>query len=303
MDEQRAEDQGAGDEIPLDFEAWAELSARMLGRTLDEQLDTLEELDVRSADWTRSDQHYASALVADLAEGRMERAERYAGKCVAELERRKRAPQQPEPEAAEPPVEPRAVAAADLGAASPPPDLATFQVVAQLPGPGAGPLPPVASAPEGVTGTVAGFVLPAALREAQGWLPFVPAQNVAPAPQPPSAAGTVPLPSAAGSGTLPLGADPMADARATLPFTTTAPGDAVRFPRLPLETYAWLCAELAVAPERTAETLAKYKVEDEAVRRALDEDWGLRAAQYPDTRAELERLVSVYKASLRRKPR
>ena len=33
MDEQRAEDKCAGDEIPLDFEAWAELSARMFGRT------------------------------------------------------------------------------------------------------------------------------------------------------------------------------------------------------------------------------------------------------------------------------
>ena len=296
MDEQRAEDQGAGDEIPLDFEAWAELSARMLGRTLDEQLDMLKELDVRSADWTRSDQHYAGALAADLAEGRMERAERYAGKCVAELERRKRAPQQAEPEPAQPPAEPRA---------SPPPDLATFQKVEQTPGtlPGAGPLPLAAQAQENVTGTVAGFVLPAALREAQGRLPFVPAQDVAPAPQPPSAAGTVQLPSAAGSGTLPLGANPMAEARATLPFATAAPGDAVRFPRMPLESYAALCAELAVAPERTAETLAKYKVESEAVRRALDEDWGQRLARYPDTRVELERLVSVYKASLRRQPR
>ena len=33
MEEQQADDQGAGDEIPLDFEAWAELSARMFGRT------------------------------------------------------------------------------------------------------------------------------------------------------------------------------------------------------------------------------------------------------------------------------
>ena len=157
------------------------------------------------------------------------------------------------------------------------------------------------SAPESITGTVAGFVLPAALREAQGRLPFAPAPNVAPAPQPPSAAGTARRPSAAGSGTLPLGADPMAEARAALPFTAAAPGDAVRFPSMPLETYAWLRAELAVAPERTTETLAKYKVEDEAVRRALDEDWGRRPAQYPDTRVELERLVSVYKALLRRK--
>ena len=71
---------------------------------------------------------------------------------------------------------------------------------------------------------------------------------------------------------------------------------------MPLETYASLCAELAVAPERTAETLAKYKVESEPARRALDEDWARRAAQYPDTRAELERLVSSYTAWLRRKP-
>jgi hypothetical protein len=302
MDEQRTENHGAGDEIPLDFEAWAELSARMLGRTLDERFDMLEELGVRSADWMRSDEHYTSALAADLVEGRMERAERYAGKCVAEVERRKRAPQQAEPEAADRPGEPRALAAADIGAASTPPDLATFQVVAQLPGPGARPLPPVVSAPESIKGTAAGFVLPAALREAQGRLPFAPAPNVAPAPQPPSAAGTVQLPSTAGSGTLPLGADPMAEARATLPFTTAASGDAVRFPRMPLETYAALCAELAVAPEQAAETLAKFKVESEAVRRALDEDWGQRLARYPDTRVELERLVSVYKASLRRRP-
>ena len=209
-----------------------------------------------------------------------------------------RAPQQAEPEPAQPPAEPRA--------GSPPPDLATFQKVEQTPGtlPGAGPLPLAAQAQENVTGTVAGFVLPAALREAQGRLPFVPAQDVAPAPQPPSAAGTVQLPSAAGSGTLPLGADPMAEARATLPFATAAPGDAVRFPRMPLESYAALCAELAVAPERTAETLAKYKVESEAVRRALDEDWGQRPRAVPGhARGVLERLVSVYKASLRRQPR
>ena len=42
-----------------------------------------------------------------------------------------------------------------------------------------------------------------------------------------------------------------------------------------------LRAELAVAPERTTETLAKYKVEGEAVRRALDEDWGRRARAVP----------------------
>ena len=38
------------------------------------------------------------------------------------------------------------------------------------------------------------------------------------------------LPSHAGSGTLPLGADPMAEARATLPFGKTTPGDAVPLP-------------------------------------------------------------------------
>ena len=297
MDERRVEDEGAGDEIPLDFEAWAELSARMVGRTLDEQLDMLEELDVASADWTLSDQHYVSALAAEIADGRMERTERYARKCMAELERRKQAPQQAEPDVMEPPAAPAAA-----GTAAPPLDVATFQVIAQLPGPGAGPLPPVVSAPESITGTAAGFVLPAALRVAQGRLPFAPAANVAPAPQPPSAARTVQLPSHAGSGTLPLGADPMAEARATLPFGKATPGDAVRFPRMPLETYASLCAELAVAPERTAETLAKYKVESEPARRALDEDWARRAAQYPDTRAELERLVSSYTAWLRRKP-
>jgi hypothetical protein len=61
---------------------------------------------------------------------------------------------------------------------------------------------------------------------------------------------------------------------ATTPFARKPDAPAVPAPppRLPLQAYAALCAELAVAPERAAELLRKYSIGDESARRALDDE-------------------------------
>ena len=65
-----------------------------------------------------------------------------------------------------------------------------------------------------------------------------------------------------------------------------------------LLTYAALCAELAVAPERAREILGRYNVQDEAARRALDEHWQGRLAGQADARGMFDEAVATYKASL-----
>ena len=95
--------------------------------------------------------------------------------------------------------------------------------------------------------------------------------------------------------TSPAGADLAAQARAALPFARTSLAVEVSVPVMPLEGYASLCAELAVAPEQAAEILKRYHVPDEATRRALDEHWRARLATQPEARAAFDTAVTTYK--------
>ena len=248
----------AADAALLDFETWATMSARLLHLGPDERLEVLDQRGIDDTDWSRSDEHHTVALAAEVAAGRMGRAERYGRACAAELERRKKgAPEEPPPVA---------------GA--------------------------VAPARPALSGTMAARDLPTFVAQAAAHpLPF----GAIPSPEflasldaprsPPSPGATM-----AGGG----------DVRVTLPFAkpaTAAGSKPARFPRLTLESYASLCAELSVYPDRAADILGKYGVTDDEARRAVDDDWGARLAENADTREEWERLRATHEGWLRQQPR
>jgi hypothetical protein len=100
--------------------------------------------------------------------------------------------------------------------------------------------------------------------------------------------------------TAPLGDDSITKAVAALPFLGNTVGAAlVPFPRLPLETYASLRAELLIWPERSAEILPRYHVMNQAARRALEEHWERELAASPETRATFDKALAEYTAWLR----
>jgi hypothetical protein len=70
----------------------------------------------------------------------------------------------------------------------------------------------------------------------------------------------------------------------------------VPFPRLSLEEYASLQAELSVGPERSAKVLLRYHVLNEAARQALDEHWQMELAASAEARATFEKAVAGYTA-------
>jgi hypothetical protein len=90
-----------------------------------------------------------------------------------------------------------------------------------------------------------------------------------------------------------------------LPFEKSgaAPTKPAVYPRMPLQGYASFCAELAVFPDQTPAVLSKYRVESDAARAALDQEWQARFAANPDTAAEHQALVVEYQEWLRRQPR
>ena len=136
--------------------------------------------------------------------------------------------------------------------------------------------------------------VPAELRELK--LPFKPR---APGPE---LARTmqVPVPNWKQGETAPLGDDSVAKAVAALPFVgNTVGAGLVPFPRLSLEAYASLRAELLVLPERWAEILPRYHVMNAAARRALDEQWAMELAASPEARATFDRALAEYTAWLR----
>jgi len=100
--------------------------------------------------------------------------------------------------------------------------------------------------------------------------------------------------------TAPLGDDSIAKAVAALPFAGNTVGAAlVPVPRLPLETYASLRAELLVWPERSDEILPRYHVMNEAAHRALLEHWEAEFDASPEARATFEKDLASYTAWLR----
>jgi hypothetical protein len=76
----------------------------------------------------------------------------------------------------------------------------------------------------------------------------------------------------------------------------------VPFPRLKLEEYASLRAELAEWPEQVGEILRRFNVLSEAARQALEEHWAERLAGNLGEREAFERAVGEYSAWLRSRP-
>jgi hypothetical protein len=284
----------------LPFDAWAALSARLMNLAEHERLDVLDEHEVDPGDWTACDEHHGRELAGEVAQGRMDRAEVYARMCVAEMDRRRKqdegaAPEPPEPDAAAPAPEPGTKIGAPLEA----PLVETPSFL--QPNGAAPPVPRVAGPPAELATTAPAFELPSAFRT--GALPFrkaaapsPPATPAEPRPPRPSEApgSTMPL-----DATMPLGTDLM---RAALPFEQAGPKPQA-FPRMPLQTYAALCAELAVFPNTTAAVLAKYAVAGDAARAALDQDWHKRFDEHPETREEWERLAAEHRARLEKQAR
>lgn len=274
--------------LPLEFDRWAELSARLLDRTGEERVDILDEQGIDPADMERCDTQYGMEIAREVAQGRMERAESYARKCAAELAGRTR-----------PPVaEASAEAAAEAEEEAEP---AALELTLE-PDPEPSAPPTFMQAPSGqrLAGTMDAFEIPTAYRNAA--LPFKEGASslfAAPSepPQPRPATGGAAL-----AQTMDVGSALLKLAPAT-PFAPSSRPPAVAFPRMPLETYASLCAELAVFPQKAAEVLAKYHVPPGAAHAAVDEEWQARFVKFPETKAKWQDLVKQYREWLERQPR
>src|SRR4051812_8202742 len=83
---------------PLDFDAWADLSARRLQRDEEQRLDILADEKVELDAWARCDERWSTELVQDIAQGRMDRAHQYGARCAGELKRRAEEASAPKPE-------------------------------------------------------------------------------------------------------------------------------------------------------------------------------------------------------------
>ena len=157
------------------------------------------------------------------------------------------------------------------------------------------PLPAVVRAPEALTITSV-FEIPAELREQLGKLPFKPlAPGLAVAQT-----MNVPVMNRYQGLTVPDGDDSIAKAAAVLPFPdTTVDTGLVPFPRLSLEQYASLRAELSVWPERSIQILSRYYVMVDTERDALEKHWQTQLAASPEMRATFEKALADYTAWLR----
>lgn len=250
-------------EVPLDFDAWADLSAKLLQRDRDSRLDILEEREIGTDTWTACEKHWTLYLAAELSAGRMDQARAYGLKCAAELERRSA-------EAAAAPATPPTAAGA-------PEHLSETAKATEMPLPGGG-----------------GKVLPFQSTPSAEFLASLAAPR-SPRPHDPTAGLTEPL------GTLLL-----SDLKNTLPFgkrKAQAAPDAVSWPRLTLQQYASLCAELSVAAQDETEILRRYHITGVAARKAVDREWQDRLATHADTQAEWQRLYSEFRDWLLHKPR
>jgi hypothetical protein len=326
---------GAG-ELPLDFNGWMDLSARLLRLEQEERLDILEKRNIAPEDWSRCDEHYCLALTADIAENRMDRAERYGRACAAELERRKKGdadrPAEPtatgEPKATAAPVgeaqtpAPTPSAPAPLQTEAPILQRAPETIPMHMPpapafrytqapiierGP-EGLAAPVAARPRVDLTTTAPIDMGSLLRAASA-LPFgdtpspeFVAQVSAPkeVPQRLDALGaTITLSAgvASGSQAVPFVKQPAE------PTAGGPPAQSIAVPQMRLQTYASLGAELAVYPEKAAQILPKYGVVSEQVKAALDQEWRARFAASPETLREWHKLFSEFREWLLKQPK
>jgi hypothetical protein len=96
------------------------------------------------------------------------------------------------------------------------------------------------------------------------------------------------------------GDDSITKVVAALPFAGNTGGAALLpFPRLSLEAYASLRAELSLWPERSAGILPRYHVMNEAAHRALNEHWHTELAASPEACATFDKLLADSTAWLR----
>lgn len=82
-------------DMPLGFDAWAELSASLLGAGDEERREALAARGLSLEAFRRCDEHYERSLAKDRAEQRTLRAERYAHMCREAEARRKGLPRPP----------------------------------------------------------------------------------------------------------------------------------------------------------------------------------------------------------------
>ena len=71
-------------EVSLDFDQWADLSARLLKLDHDAREELLEAHGLDMDAWGRCDLHYGMIIATDLRAGRMQRAQAYASRFVSE---------------------------------------------------------------------------------------------------------------------------------------------------------------------------------------------------------------------------
>ena len=202
------------DGLPLTFDAWTDLSARLLNLGPGARLGILDEQDVDEPDWLKCNEHYCMVLAQDLAEDRRDKAMSYARKCAAEFERRKRRADAPSEAEAEPPnVSPEPPATVTFGAPwrTAAESTPTFLLPAQAPA------PPAARRRNELAATADPFEIPSALKG--GALPFH--SSSLPSPLAAPSAPMVPLQRA--EDTMPLGT--------TLPF---GPGNRPTPPQAPV---------------------------------------------------------------------
>lgn len=307
--------------VPLDFEAWAALSARLLQLEDEERFDVLAEAEVEPDDYVRCDAHWSVVIARDIAAGSMARAEVYGAKCAEELKRRAEAKDAP------------AAVTSLAAAAAPPPAPAAVEVPDEITAPITAPkpagLPSFLAAPP-----VAPVAAPAPVAPPVAVAPPVSPLDVSEEEEQRTMAAVFPSPGSPAPAPLPFSSTPspefvknlsapravpvreqrksldstvpanmMSPIPEALPFAHGAPAAAPppKVPQMTLQAYASLCAELSVTPEKSAEVLRRYGVHDEHARRALDEEWRARLAAHPPSNQEWQKLYTTYRDWLRRK--
>jgi hypothetical protein len=222
-----------------DFIAWARLSAQMFRRNVAERARIVHDAGV-DQEWRDLDARWFDALADDLAQGKLERLERYLSLCKATRREREAAGEQI----------PSLI------------DEKLRHVSSRPPPPRRSALADRASGDS---------VTP----------PFA---------RPLSPPGTRPAPPRPGQSTTAVFKQDLRDAIAT--------GEAAA--EWPVERYAWLCAELEIAPERRAAIWTAHELGGELAADAVHGIWDIKLAADADLRRKHGELVGRYAAAIRR---
>jgi hypothetical protein len=231
------------DDAPiLEFEQWADLSARLLGAKGSERSRLLAEAKIERAAFDDAGRFYSALLSDDIDRRDLTRANVYGAKCAAAIALRRQS-------------DPRSVERASSTAAKAP-----QQRRQAAPSSAGGPSPAGGPLPAGAPGSGPRPTRVAEPGDAGAALPFQagsatpPVRDVAPR----VISGTLDGP--------PMGSSP------ALPFAASETG-------MSIEDYAGFRAELAAHPEREADIAKRFGVEAPDARRALDEAFRIRFAK------------------------